>query len=45
MVAEVRLDPVTAEIESRARADYPGAGDAEQEAVAAVRRFADAMLA
>lgn len=44
MVAEVRLDPATAQIESRARTDYPGSQNAEQEAVAAVRRFADAML-
>ncbi|AMW21171.1 hypothetical protein [Mycobacteroides chelonae] len=45
MVAEVRLDPATGGIESRARDDYPGSTSAEQEAVAAVRRFADAMLA
>ncbi|MGH3725243.1 MAG: hypothetical protein ACRDUS_14130 [Mycobacterium sp.] len=44
MVAEVLLDPVTGSIESRSRADYPGSGDAEQEAVMAVRRFAEAML-
>ncbi|OAT70742.1 hypothetical protein AWB85_05400 [Mycobacteroides immunogenum] len=44
MVAEVRLDPATAQIESRARTDYPGSQNAEQEAVAAVQRFADAML-
>lgn len=44
MVAEVLLDPATADIQSRARDDYPGSRDAEQEAVAAVRRFADAML-
>ncbi|ALR12783.1 hypothetical protein MYCSP_16785 [Mycobacteroides saopaulense] len=45
MVAEVLLDPATGTIESRARADYPGSDGAEQEAIAAVRRFADAMLA
>ncbi len=45
MVAEVLLDPTTGTIESRARTDYPGSPGAEQEAVAAVRRFADAMLA
>ncbi|MBA0045608.1 hypothetical protein [Mycobacterium sp. NPDC050853] len=44
MVAEVRLDPVTRTVESRARPDYPGSRDAEQEAVMAVRRFADAIL-
>ncbi|BAX99085.1 hypothetical protein MSTE_03787 [Mycobacteroides stephanolepidis] len=44
MVAEVRLDPSTGTIESRARTDYPGSGGAEKEAVAAVRRFADAMV-
>ncbi|MUM16422.1 hypothetical protein FZI91_02795 [Mycobacterium sp. CBMA271] len=44
MVAEVLLDPATGTIESRSRTDYPGSSDAEQEAVAAVRRFGDAML-
>lgn len=44
MVAEVLLDPATGAIESRWRADYPEAQDAEKAAVAAVRRFAEAML-